>query len=361
MDIKLLRKYFAGECSPEEVEQVCEWINNPKAEADIGEDLKIIWESLSLNPGDLQRWGKSLDHLHDRIEMEELFDSIKLKGSETQTGYKKIDRIPISGKASSENRVKRKKRIINGGMAIAISFVLLLTIFIWHFPERENKADKPAVVMLEKVTDPGQKLSLHLSDGSTVILNSGSRIKYPSAFGADERIVQLEGEAYFEIAKDAERPFKVITESVTTIALGTSFSINSFPSGNEIKIALVSGMVLVTDSHDLMPEDSLILSPGEMAIASKANKKMTKRSFDYLTQVAWKDGFLYFKDADYQEIVNKLENWYGVKFTQNKLPDKDWKFNGVFENESLDNILTSLQFGHNFDFEINGKYVSLKF
>ncbi len=98
-----------------------------------------------------------------------------------------------------------------------------------------------------------------------------------------------------------------------------------------------------------------------MATVLKSEQNFTKSSFDFNEQISWKDGLIYFKDATYYDIVSHLENWYGVSIKTDKIPLKEWDFSGKFENETIENVLIALQFGHEFEYEINGKKVKINF
>ena len=83
--------------------------------------------------------------------------------------------------------------------------------------------------------------------------------------------------------------------------------------------------------------------------------------FSFYQNIAWKDGVLFFKNATYSEVINKLENWYGISLSTDGYPESEWNFSGKFEDEALDNVLEALQFGHDFTYSINRNEVRLKF
>ncbi|NJN28538.1 MAG: DUF4974 domain-containing protein [Cyclobacteriaceae bacterium] len=157
-----------------------------------------------------------------------------------------------------------------------------------------------------------------------------------------------------------EKPFRVITGDITTVALGTTFNINSDENAGT-EVALTSGNVVVTVPGVEEQIDSLFLHPGEMVFSAMGSDRLLKSTFNIDEKICWKDGVLLFRDADYAGLINKLEHWYGVTISENKLPTEDWSFNGKFERETLENVLISLQFGHAFSYEIDGKNVKLKF
>lgn len=356
MELKLLKKYFENKCSPKEVKQVLHWIERQDASVELDGELKNAWQKIDVLPGDYLKRSSDLKKIHDRIEMEELYGSLNI--NKYKSKHQQNDRPVKSGYELQKPFGKSKiKYFVSGLFASAI-----MTIMVIAYLQFSNKTEQlHEIAQIKKVTEAGQKLSFHLEDGSKIILNAGSKLIYPSKFDLKERIVQLEGEAFFDVAKDATRPFKVITESIVTTALGTSFNINAFQAKEKIEIALVTGNVLVKRVENSGEYNSLILDPGEMATVLKQDQKLIKSSFDFNLQISWKDGLIYFKDAGYHEIVSKLKSWYGINIHANKVPERKWKFSGKFEDESLENILIALQFGHEFEYEIVGKNVKLNF
>lgn len=358
MDLRLLKKYFENECSPKEATEVLQWIEQTNSEKEIEDEFNEVWQKIKVKPGDYSRWSGKLDKIHERIEMEDLYGSLNLKSKKSTENTSK-DRPPVSGNYRYKKTYRNNGKFVITGIAL-ISIVLVMAIL--HLsPKEDTKMNEPEIVQIEKSTEPGQKLSFHLEDGTRVLLNSSSRLIFPSKFDSLERKVVLEGEAFFEVSKETKRLFKVVTESTMTTALGTSFNINVFRDGKRIEVALVSGKVIVETSSDSEVAQTMILIPGEMATVLKLNNSIKKSPFDFQEKIAWKDGIIVFREATYKQVAGRLENWYGVNITSNTLPYKKWEFTGKFENESLENVLIGLQFGHKFDYTINGKDVKLKF
>ncbi len=358
MELKTLKKYFDNKCSSEEAKQVLRWLERPDAVVDLEGELKNVWKNIDVKTGDYLKWSGNLEKIHERIEMEELYVSLDLGKKRSKVKPRVKDRPSKTGNELRQYSRKRKNKYFISGLLASV----ILTVFIISYFQYPSKVGHtPAIEQMEKSTEPGQKLSFHLEDGTKITLNADSKLIYSSNFGDNERKVELEGEAFFEVTKDTARPFRVITESVITTALGTSFNINAFPLKDNIEIALVTGKVSVVRTMQSGKSNSLLLSPGEMTIVWKSDHIIDKSLFNFDQKISWKDGLIYFKDADYHEIVNKLESWYGIEIQTNTIPVKEWKFSGQFEDETLENILIALQFGHEFEYEIKGKIVKLNF
>lgn len=358
VDLRLLKKYFENNCSPEEVRQVLQWIEQTDASKEVENEFKEVWRKIKVKPGDYSRWEEKLEKIHERIAMETLYDSLDLDRDNVLHKRTK-DRLPISGQEWYYQTRKGNLKLIFPGILIAF-LVATVSIFYWATPQKVLNTE-PDFAQKEKNTEPGQKLSFHLDDGTRVLLNSGSRISYPAKFDSLERKVMLEGEAFFEVSKENNRLFRVVTESFVTTALGTSFNISACKNGEKIEVALVTGKLSVARLSRGIDSKSLILNPGEMATVEKRTNTLRKTSFDFEEKIAWKDGKLFFKEADYAEITSRLQNWYGVEIAANKLPGDNWEFSNTFENETLYNILLVLQTVYEFEFTINGKDVKLTF
>ncbi|MFW5760533.1 MAG: FecR family protein [Cyclobacteriaceae bacterium] len=238
---------------------------------------------------------------------------------------------------------------------------LLILVSIYFFSEQLQTQTLPKQAesnIIEKFNPKGQKSKVFLPDGSVVYLNSASKLWYQRDFNDEQRLVQLEGEAYFEIAKDTLKPFIVKAGAAKAIVLGTSFNVKAFPGRHDTKIALVEGQLKVATNND---NTSVILTPGQSATLNN-NNNISTGAFDYLSEIAWKDGILYFNNTSLQNAFDQLEKWYGVKFHSNLNPDSKILITGKFENEYLTNVLKSLSYSVRFEYSIeNGNIVNINF
>lgn len=157
-------------------------------------------------------------------------------------------------------------------------------------------------------TPRGGQYSVTLSDGTRVWLDAASALRYPVAFTSGTREVVLEGEAYFEVAKNAAKPFIVHAGNSKVEVLGTHFNVNAYPDEKNIKTTLLQGKVKVLDAA--RPMVSKYLSPGEQSsIDAKGNIKITDQ-VDLEQAVAWKNGYFQFSSTDLRSILRQLSRWY---------------------------------------------------
>lgn len=147
---------------------------------------------------------------------------------------------------------------------------------------------------------------LKLSDGTVVYMNADSRLKYPEIFVGGDRTVYLEGEAYFEVAKDSKRPFKVVVKNVSVNVLGTHFNVNAYPENKHVVTTLAEGKVRVDNGVV-----QKILKPGNQAIASDSN--MEVKDVDVREYTSWKNGLFMFHGMTLENVMMQVYRWYGIK------------------------------------------------
>jgi ferric-dicitrate binding protein FerR (iron transport regulator) len=220
------------------------------------------------------------------------------------------------------------------------------------------EANVPVLEYVEHKTIPGVKSHLTLSDGSLVILNSGSKLSYIKNFEKGSREVFLKGEAFFSIAKDSLRPFIVNSRETTTIALGTSFNVKAY-DGETLDISLLTGKVAV--NNDGLIEEAVTLVPGEALKINTEKEQLVKRSFNPDLVIGWTKKWIFFERTPLLEAIRVLENWYGVQIQTMRQPKDQVLLSGKFQNETLENVLEGLKFSARFDFKIDKENVKIIF
>ncbi|TRX61692.1 DUF4974 domain-containing protein [Fulvivirga sp. M361] len=248
---------------------------------------------------------------------------------------------------------------------IAASLVLIVSIYFLIESYNLTNTGSPVVVksLIYKENPAGRKSQIFLPDGSMVWLNSASSIEYVANFSGDKRIVKLKGEAYFNVVKDGERPFIVESGEMSVTALGTAFNVKAFEEDNAAKVVLVEGKVKVErPTAQSKAQEAAFLDPGEFLLYNKRDKKSIKGKADINATMAWKNGVILFERASFTEVISKLERWYGVSFKiQNERKKGVWDYSSEFDNQSLDNVLKSLSYTKNFEYQIHKDTVKIKF
>lgn len=189
-------------------------------------------------------------------------------------------------------------------------------------PRADNGASGNIIPINTITTPRGGQYTVVLPDGTKIWLNAASSLKYPTEFSGTERRVELSGEAYFEVAKNAAKPFFVKTASQTVKVLGTHFNINSYTDEKVTRTTLLEGSVHVTGNFNLL---TVKLKPGQQAI-SNANKVKMASDPNLDEVMAWKNGKFLFNDTELKTIMRQLSRWYDVDIEyQGEIAEKHYQ------------------------------------
>lgn len=209
------------------------------------------------------------------------------------------------------------------------------------------------------ITTTGGFYTLVLSDGTRVWLNSESELEYPVLFGKGKRVVKLTGEAFFEVTKDASRPFIVETNDIRTRVLGTSFNIKAYQNEPAIATTLFTGKVEVALLADTLRR--VVLVPGKQADLNLQTKHLSVDDVNLEHVIAWKEGMFMFNKENIEVVTRQIERWYGVKFIYEAGYHKNYTFNGYLsKDESLETILDALTYTGGPKFKIDENVVYVK-
>ena len=225
----------------------------------------------------------------------------------------------------------------------------------------EKKGDE--LLMYEKLTNTrktnyntitiprGGQYSLVLSDGTKVWLNALSSLKFPEQFSAVERVVELSGEAFFDVAKDQQHPFIVkMAGNEQVKVLGTQFNVNAYNDDETKKITLIEGSVQVD-----VKNDRLQLTPGQQARIKSGNLLLEKYP-DTEAAIGWKNGEFVFHDADIYNIMRQAERWYDVNVIYKTTTSEHFNFS-VSRNEPLSKVLHLMELTGKIHFKIENKTI----
>jgi transmembrane sensor len=343
------------------------WVLNPDAET------KTYWEEyLKKNPSkhqdiflarkillNMSRSTGTVSESRVLATWSNIEKSIDKMGSEEFEG--KI--IPLDSNSSLKkyavytNPVSRHNQFYRMAAILALSFMLAVSLNYLNVPKVHTLSEVP-IEYQEHLAPPGVKSNLTLMDGSKVVLNSGSSLKYAKNFKSDLREIELIGEAYFEVTKDPNRPFIVRTGQVSTQVLGTSLNIKAFEN-EDLEVSLLTGLVEV--SVDLEVPRSISLVPGEAIRFKSESQKIQKGGFDKDQVLAWTQKTIVFEQTQMAEIKRVLENWYGVEIQFLNRPARDLEISARFNDQTLKEVLEGLSYSARFDYEIEDEKVFLKF
>lgn len=221
---------------------------------------------------------------------------------------------------------------------------------------------------LEKVTyntikiPYGKKFRLQLSDGTLVHLNSGTTLKYPVKFIAGEnRQVFLDGEAFFDVAKDKKHPFIVNADALNVRVLGTHFNVSNYPEDAATDVVLVEGSVgMYRTNEEFDAAKNTILKPGYRGSFNKENTLISTKPVITDIYTSWINGGLTFRNMTFKNIITKLERRYNVTIVNKNEKLASEKFNASFSDESIEKVMSYFNDIHGINYTIKNNQILIK-
>lgn len=221
---------------------------------------------------------------------------------------------------------------------------------------RTDPQAKHTPVYHELVIPACGEYQLQLCDGTIVYLNAMTKLRFPNYFDGNTREVELEGEAYFKVAKNPEQPFVVKSANSVVYVYGTQFNISAYPGESNIHTTLVEGKLAVENSGQRRE-----IRPGEQWCYHKANGKVTVEKVDVTLYTAWKDGRFRFNDARLDEIMQVVSRWYGVVVSYQSDDLKDLRFGCNFNrHSSIEPLLRVFEANNKIKIEQNGNQLKIR-
>jgi transmembrane sensor len=298
----LIEKILTGTANSLEKEDFEKWLLESGRNKVSFDKMKILWEKLDETYGNVE---------FDKTAAKE---SIRLKILERQ-------------KNTWKNKTLYR-------FAVAASMILLLGLGLFVTKYNSQKNNYLVYTTKDAVNE------IVLTDGSHIWLNTMSILKVPKIFSKKEREITLRGEAYFEIARDESKPFKILTGNTVTEVLGTSFNVELDTLSGNVKIVVNSGKVAFYNSGDKRNKE--ILLPGNLAVFLMKDQVIKVSSNDDLNFLSWKTGTLKFYNTPIDQVCNELTRHFNKKVFST-ITAKDLKLTGTFQNDSLEEILSTIK------------------
>lgn len=201
---------------------------------------------------------------------------------------------------------------------------------------------------------PGSKSEITLPDGTKVQLNGATTITYDIDYSR-QRLVRLSGEAFFDVAKNPDCPFRVMANDLQIEVLGTSFNVNTYKK-DIIETSLLTGRIKI--SGGLLPQE-YILTPGEKATYSSTDKVLKITKADVHVETGWCDDYLIFDSEPLTDVIEKIERWYGVEIELRCPQIGQDRLSGSFRHESIQNVIRSLSLQYGFKYEIHKDKITI--
>lgn len=336
-NFRLFARYFSGECSKKENEKIEQWIKSNPENSKTMTELERIWKVAGQDADEFDALFNPEEGWGD-IETEIALDGDK--GGRQRAVIRNLSKNYSSITKTNFSQFLR--------VAAIILVASLLGILAYQNLYQEPEIVKP--VLREIAVEKGQRGNITLSDGTKVTLNADSKITLPNVFKSDKREITLEGQAFFDVTSNPERPFIINTGDAIVKVLGTSLDVESYPDDESVRVVVKEGRVSLNSKNRPVNKNT-ILSAGEMGRLLLADQRINKQKVeDFDLFLGWKSGFLKFKDTPMREVAEDLERKYdmAVKFKDDQL--KELRLTAELKSHTLkhnmDVISTSLGVNH---------------
>lgn len=319
----IIQKYLQGKTSEEENLQLHQWIQQSSENKKRLFAEKDIWDTYGFH--------SNKKGYETAPEFEILKNSIELRNS-----FRSIRTINI----------------------LKIAAILLITFGLGWSSQYISlySEQKTAEVSTQEIIVPkGQVNQIFLADGTRIWINSGSQLTLPSVFAPNKRVVKLNGEAFFEVAKDKKRPFMVEVNGQQIKVFGTSFNVRAYDNSNKIETTLQTGLIQLQVGNEIK-----MLNPGEQSLFNKTENKLVIGKVDPTTFSSWKNGRFEFQNEDLIEVFKVVERWYDVEVTYDENTFRGMHFSGVIKrNKDVEHFLDLLNLTIPISYDIHGDKIKV--
>ncbi len=257
-----------------------------------------------------------------------------------------LSEIEREEKSATKKRFSQAFIIQTRRIAAVLLFGLITSLTFLLLNNQENLQQDEEIVHFETLN--GQTKKINLPDGTTVFLNSGSRITFNNTYNGDNREVKLQGEAYFKVKRDTTKPFLVKTNDITTKVLGTEFNVNAYGDDNKLSVTVKHGKVAVFRKQQ--PENKILLTEKQKTIFHRNSGNLQKVTTNNLNELAWINGGVVFDNIPLTLALKRLEREHNVNFTLKNPTIGNCLIKGAFENEPIMHIVEMLSMSLNFDY-----------
>ena len=316
----LITRYLSQQTTTEENERLTDWIASSPLNEETFYAIKTVWQES---------------------------ENVSRANSQSALQKLKLKQAALTQKSS-------KRTTAFKWYAVAASLIGIMLVFGMSY---QYYFLKDADAYQHQVTKAGQKKVFKLEDGTIVHLAPLSTLIYPVQMGKTKRIVELKGEAYFEVSKNPHRPFVVHTAELDVQVLGTHFNVKSYKSNNLTTVSLLEGKVKVILGGE--DQDDYLLAPGQQLSLNHLSHRVYQHAFDVAAVTGWMTNTLVFKNDRLADAAEKMEKIYGIKVVFADQATADTRLYASFENETLINVLETIKAAGNVAYKITGNKVYL--
>lgn len=346
MDSKLIARYLVGHCSEKEIEEVEQLAEASVANRKLMKEYKYIWEA---SESEVEANKRMFDAQKDWMKLQERMHSVDID-----------NRVPNSHAYSQHLTSKQPPSAMAQIMRVAAVVLIasLIGIIAYQNFYSPPVAEIVEPVLREIVTKKGQLANLVLSDGTEVQLNADSKLMLPTVFEANKREVFLEGEAYFDVAKNPDKPFYIHSGAALIRILGTSLGVRSYPEDENVSVVVKEGKVSLQSGNTSGSATEAILNPGQAGLLHLSDNSISTRPVaDMELYLSWTEGYLKFKNTPMQEVARQLERKYDIEVELKSDAIKHLKLTAKLKSRSIKNVLDVISTSIGVRYSLNNQNV----
>ena len=311
----ILKRFISGIYTSEDANRIMDMFRSQQYTKEINEEMDLVWQSVP----------------------------------EEETTSLLYEQYTAEARALL-TRIRKEERKIPFGSLLKYAAIFALIVSVGFGVYQFTRiTDMQNIAYTEIRVKNGEHKRIVLPDGTKVILNAGSFMKYPERFTQDFRRIEMDGEAFFEVVHDEDKPFVVSTKDASVKVLGTSFNVKAYDVDEQILVSVRSGKVQV-DMTDAM----MRLLPDEQLVFSRKNGEIQKRNESARHATVWIDGGLYFNKTPIRSVVKELERMYNCKIELSGDKPYDDYIYGEHDNKSLESVLKSIQYSTDIKYRKEG-------
>jgi transmembrane sensor len=339
----LITRYFSGEASEGEQSELARWLPADPSNLTLFKEYQATWESLEKSRIE------SFTNVDEKwAALEKKLEAKEKPVRSISPFRRKITYRKLSGHNVATNRRTQFTYLKVMRIAAIIVVLLVPSFFLYRY------LTHPEALRINGTTEIVEN---RLPDGTSVTLNTGTQLEYPSRFTGNFRDVKLTGEAWFEVAHDKTKPFIISNGKVRIEVLGTSFYVNTNEKDGRIRVILSSGKVAVYYADT--PDETVLMTPGQKADISGSIRKITLGTNDYPNFLSWKTKVLYFNDNPMADIIRDLNKVYHSNIVIKSPRLSNCRITATFDKQSLPSILNVLKSTLDFQITNSGSAIEL--
>ncbi|MFH5834155.1 FecR family protein [Halalkalibaculum sp. DA384] len=354
MNWNILHKYLQGTCSEEELQALGDWLRDDPANEDFFSSFVEEWSTESTVDfeedarAEWIRFQENTFQPQPGLEREYALNPSNARGRVNGKPYKPVNR---------QRRRGRAYWIYSA--AAAVLLVAALVFVVQQFNAESTLEQEQQITYQEINTVKGQRTSLKLSDGSSVVLNASSTLRIPQDYGRETRTLYLEGEAFFEVEHDENNPFVVISHQTYTKDLGTAFNVTAYDS-TQVEVAVEEGLVSLGKMEEDTPQKEIVeITPNKLGILKEVGGLTVSDINDMDQYTGWTRGRLVFNSTPFPEVLDRLERWYDIECIIEEDAEElsDRTLTATYDNMPMSEVLKVLSISMDVSYSREGRTI----